>query len=107
MKEVLIHKYTKATNYRFNIDSFLLYRYHKLFFCSLMKSGKKLKAFNLFNKLKFKLKLLENLPPLDVFLTAMFRITPCVLLYAKQIANITYGVPLYISENKRFTYATK
>lgn len=107
MKEVLIHKYTKATNKRFDIDSFLLYRYHKLFFCSLMKSGKKLQAFHLFNKLKYKLKLLEKIPPLEIFLTAMFRITPSVLLYAKKMANITYGVPLYISENKKFTYATK
>ena len=66
-----------------DLYTYLWYRYHKLFFHSLITKGNKLRAFNLFIDLKQNLKLKENIDPFYVFLVAMIKITPEILLFPK------------------------
>ena len=56
------------------------FRYHNLFFCSLISKGKKLKAFQFFLLLKSSLKTRENNDPYNVFVIALMNITPQVFL---------------------------
>lgn len=90
-------------------DFFMYYffRYHRIFFGSLIFKGRKLWAFNFFNKLKVSLKLREKIEPNLTFFFAMIKITPNVLLFPYKIGGKVQGVPLPISWKKKFTYATK
>ena len=59
---------------------YLGFRYHNLFFCSLINDGKKLKAFNFLLKLKYNLKIKEITDPYNIILISFMNITPEVFL---------------------------
>lgn len=87
--------------------NFHFYRYHRIFFGSLIFKGNKINAFNLFNKLKNLLKLNFNKDPNFLFLLSLSQITPNVLLFPLKIGGKLQGVPLPISWKKKWTYTTK
>lgn len=92
---------------QFDYISYMHFRYHTLFFKSLVFRGRKLWAFNFFIGLKYQLKLREKVNPFWVFLVALMKITPDFLLFPKKFAGRVSGVPLPISEVKQYTFATK
>jgi len=81
----------------FNFFVYFFFRYHRIFFGSLIFKGRKLWAFNFFNNLKYQLKLRERLEPNLVFFFSLVKITPNVLLFPFKIGGKVEGVPLAIS----------
>jgi len=90
-----------------NFFVYYFFRYHRIFFGSLIFRGRKLWAFNFFNKLKIELKNREKIEPNLTFFFSMLKITPNVLLFPYKIGGKVQGVPLPISWKKKLTYATK
>jgi len=95
----------RKINYNFFV--YFFFRYHRIFFGSLIFCGKKLWAFNFFNKIKYELKQKEHIEPNLIFLFALVKITPNVLLFPYKIGGKTEGVPLAISWQKKLIFATK
>ena len=87
--------------------NFHFFRYHRIFFGSLIFKGYKLKAFSLFNKLKHLLKQNFKKDPNFIFLLSLCQITPNILLFPFKIGGKVQGVPLSISWKKKWTFATK
>lgn len=85
----------------------LWYRYNLIFFSSLIFSGRKLFAFNLFVKVKDGLKRKEQMDTYRAFLTAMMMVTPSVTLLPIKMGGRSIGVPLPIRERKRITMGVK
>jgi len=81
--------------------------YHSVFFGSLIFRSKKLRAFNFFLKLKLNLKLNSNLDPYLIFLIAMLKITPKVVLKSRWIGGKPKGVPFPLNERKQVMFANK
>jgi small subunit ribosomal protein S7 len=81
--------------------------YHSVFFGSLIFCGKKLRAFNFFLQLKFSLKLNSDLDPYLIFLIAMLKITPKVILKSKWIGGKPKGIPFPLDEKKQVMFANK
>jgi len=81
--------------------------YHSIFFGSLIFQGKKLRAFNFFLKLKLSLKLNSDLDPYLVFLIAMLKITPKVILRPRWIGGKPKGIPFPLNEKKQVMFANK
>lgn len=102
-------KHYKKDTYKLNYDhySYYAYRYHRIFFGSLIFRGRKIWAFNFFLNLKYELKKREQLDPLLVFIIALFKVTPNVLLCPLKVSGSVSGVPLPIHERKKFTFASK
>jgi len=86
---------------------FHFFRYHRIFFGSLIFKGNKLNAFNNFNFLKSLLKQKFKKDPNFIFLLSLCQITPNILLFPFKIGGKLQGVPLSISWRKKWTYATK
>ncbi len=86
---------------------FIYYRYKRLFFGSLIKTGNKLKAYNFLLKLKNKLKLKEKIEFHIIFIFSLLKITPHIILSYLKIGGMKQGVPLFISWRKKITYAVK
>lgn len=86
---------TRKKTYNFFV--YFFFRYHRIFFGSLIFQGRKLWAFNFLNNLKFQLKLKEKLEPNLVFFFSLVKITPNVLLFPFKIGGKVEGVPLAIS----------
>jgi len=91
----------------YNFFNYLFFKYHRIFFGSLIFNGKKLWAFNLFLKLKYNLKIKEGVEPNLLFFFSMINISPTVLLFPLKIGGKVEGVPLPISLNKKLIFATK
>jgi ribosomal protein S7 len=104
---VYLHYKLIPKQYWIKFFLFHFYRYHKIFFCSLIFKGNKLWAFTFFNKLKLILKLKFKKDPNFLFLISMCQITPSVLLFPFKIGGKIQGVPLPISWRKKWTFATK
>lgn len=100
----LITKHT-LYNCKFDYHSYLWFRYHRLFFCSLIQRGRKLWAFKFFGDVKYKIKSIEKGDPFLIFTAAMVKITPGVLLTPYKLGGMVYGVPIPISERKQYTFA--
>lgn len=81
--------------------------YNNLFFKSLIVSGKKMKAFNIFVILKYSLKLEENYDPYYVFLISMMRLSPEFVLSALKLSGIIYWLPAPITLKKKVTLSVK
>lgn len=92
---------------RFDYYPYLWYRYHKLFFGSLIFRGRKLWAFKFFLNLKYELKIREGIDAFWVFLLAMMQITPDMLLFPKKLGGVIHYVPMPIGERKQYTFAIK
>lgn len=85
----------------------LWYNFHQKFYGSLISKGKKAKAFNIFLKIKKGLKAHEKFDPFLVFLVAMIRISPTIILLPLKASGVTQGVPFPINEKKKVTFAIK
>jgi len=97
--------YKKKQTY--NFFNYYLYRYNRIFIGSLIKRGRKIWAFNFFLKFKYELKKLEKFDPNMIFLFALIKITPTILLCPYKIGGKKEGVPLPISINKKMTFVAK
>ena len=104
IKHILIKKST-LYHKKFEYHSYVWFRYHKLFYGSLIQRGRKLWAFNFFNNVKYKLKILSKSDPFWVFLLSMMKITPVVFLVPLKLSGTVHGVPVPISERKQYTFA--
>lgn len=102
----LNYKLQKKKNW-IKFFNFHFFRYHRIFFGSLIFKGNKLKAFKQFNELKCLLKYKFKKDPNFIFLLALCQITPNILLYPFKIGGKIQGVPLSISWRKKWTFATK
>lgn len=85
----------------------LWFRYNITFFGSLIFSGKKLNAFNMFVKVKQGLKMRELADPSKSFLVSMMMVTPNVYLLPLKLGGRSVGVPMPISEKKKITMGVK
>jgi len=102
-------RHYKRENFKFEIN-FLIYiffRFHRTFFGSLIKRGRKLWAFNFFNRIKSQLKLKAFAEPNNVFFSAVLRIAPSVLIFPYKIGGKFREVALPITWYKKVIFATK
>lgn len=83
------------------MQNFYFFKYHCCLFGSLIKHGKKFRAFTFFNKLKYELKLKENIEPNIIIFLAMLKLTPSVLLFPIKVGGQLQKVPLPISWKKK------
>lgn len=103
----MIHYKKLKRKLYYNMQNFYFFKYHSCFLGSLIFRGKKIWAFNFFNRLKYQLKLKENIEPNVVFFLAMLKITPNVLLFPLKIGGKLEKVPMPISWKKKVIFATK
>lgn len=102
--------YTKKStlyNEKYDYYSYLWFRYHNIFVGSLIRRGRKLWTWNFSCDLNFKIKQMEGVDPFWLFLTAMVKITPSIILFPFKMGGAVHGVPMPISERKRYTFAVK
>jgi small subunit ribosomal protein S7 len=85
----------------------LWFRYHTVFFGSLISSGNKLRAFNMFVLIKQGLKLKELIDPVKSFLVSMMMITPNIYLLPLKLGGRSVGVPMPITEKKKVTMGVR
>lgn len=85
----------------------LWFRYHKLFFGSLIFEGRKLGAFNTLASVRRGLKLKESVDPFRAFLVSMMMVTPHIVLLPLRMGGRTVGVPMPITEKKKVTVGVK
>jgi len=76
-------------------------------FGSLIFRGRKLTAFKMMLNIKARLKEKEGVEPSLIFLVAMLRITPEIMLRFVKMGGSRQGVPAPISSKKRITFAVK
>lgn len=106
-KKRYIYKNVHINKFPTKKNDYLEYRYHRLFFGSLIQRGRKLWAFAFLIDLKSKLKKRLLLDPNKILHSALLKITPQLLLIPKKIGSTTYGVPVYIGLRKQLTFAVK
>lgn len=82
----------------------LWFRYHSVFFGSLIFSGNKLRAFKMFLLIKQGLKHRELTDPVKSFLVAMMMITPNIYLLPLKLGGRSVGVPMPITEKKKLLW---
>jgi ribosomal protein S7 len=108
-----MNKFIKASkNKVFNLKMqksvfYYWFKYHQLFFHSLIWRGRKLFAFNFFIKVKQELKLREESDPSLVLFVALLKITPEVILFPQRRAGVVHMVPMPITIKKQITYSIK
>ncbi len=85
----------------------LWFKYHNLFFGSLIFKGNKLRAFNLFLDIKKEMKNLEFFDPYYTFLVSLMKVTPNIILMPIKLGGSSYGIPMPITESKRITFGIK
>jgi len=105
----MVYKHYKLIKRKrnYNFFNYLFYRYHRIFFGSLIFKGRKLWAFNIFFRLKYNIKIKEGVEPNLLFFYSMLNISPTVLLFPLKIGGKVQGVPLSISISKKLIFATK
>src|SRR2546423_9640923 len=79
----------------------LYFNYHFVYFHYLMVRGLKLRAFNIFIKIKKELKKFEDFDPSFVFLISMINITPSLMIRTFERGGSTYEIPLPIKYWKK------
>jgi len=92
---------------RFDYHHFLHYKYHSLFFGSIIQHGRKLWAFDFFIRLKQQLKYREGIDSYWILLISLIKITPSLLLFPLKLGGVIQGVPLAITERKQYIFAVK
>lgn len=107
MKYSLIFNKNQKYLKQYDLYSYLWFRYHRLFFKSLIFRGRKLWAFKFFISLKYELKNRENIDPFWILLVSLMKVTPEILLYPKKLGGKINWVPLPIGERKQYTFAVK
>jgi hypothetical protein len=78
VSKVILKRRIQLVNHDFYFHNWFCY--HISFFGSLIFHGKKLSAFGFFLRLKYELKLRELNDPYLIFLVAMMKVTPKILL---------------------------
>ena len=96
-----------AYSERFDYYSYISFRYHRLFFKSLIFKGNKLRAFNIYCQVKFKIKLREQTNPFWAILMAFLNIAPNFMVYPIKLGGQIQKVPLPITPRKQYTFAVK
>jgi len=79
----------------------LWFNYHLVFFHYLMLRGLKLRAFNIFLKIKKELKYREDFDPSFVFLISMLTITPSLMIRTFERRGSIYQIPLPVTYWKK------
>jgi len=92
---------SEKKNFVFNFFTYIFFRYHRIFFGSLIWRGRKLWAFKFFSKIKYELKLKEVIEPNYLFFLSLIKISPNVLIFPYRIGGKFQGVPLPISWYKK------
>lgn len=102
-------KHYKRENWKFEVNFFirLFFRFHRTFFGSLIKRGRKLWAFNFSIKIKINFKKIMPVNPNAVFFYTVTKISPCVLIFLYRIGGKFREVALNISWYKKIIFATK
>jgi len=85
----------------------LLYMYSNLFYKVLLKRGRKIWAYKFFIKVFFYLKKSENFNPTYLFLVAMLKISPKVLLKSLKLGVNTKMIPAPISIKSQMSFSVK
>ena len=98
---------SEKKNFVFNFFTYIFFRYHRIFFGSLIWRGRKLWAFKFFSKIKYELKLKEVIEPNYLFFLSLIKISPNVLIFPYRIGGKFQGVPLPISWYKKIIFGTK
>lgn len=106
-QSIFLNSKTQKYIRRFDYHAYLWYKYHKLFFGSIIFRGRKLWAFNFCLRLKYELKLREGVDPFWVFLIAVMQLTPDMLLFPRKMGGMIQFIPMPISERKQYTFAIK
>lgn len=97
-----IYLFLDSTRYEF-----LFFSYNSAFFKLLIGAGAKIRAFNLFVQLKYKLKVEEDFDPYIIFLVSMMKISPQFTLSALKLSGVVYWVPIPIFLRKKITLSIK
>lgn len=92
---------------RFEYYSYNIFRYHRLFFKSLIFRGNKLRAFKIYCQVKLQIKLRERINPFGALFMALLRITPDLMVYPLKLGGQIQRVPLPITPKKQYTFAVK
>lgn len=100
-------KKDKSLKSGYNYSFYVWYNFHYSFFRTLIKRGLIIKAFNRFILIKEGLKQKEKEDPYIIFLTAMVKIAPSVFVKLLQGRGKKKGIPLPISDRKRFTFGAR
>lgn len=105
MKSLFVFNKNQKYSRRFDYFDYFAYRYHRLFFRSLIFRGRKLWAFNFLLNLKYELKIREKIEPFWVFLISLLKITPDLIAFPLKLGGSVQSVPMPITERKQFTFA--
>lgn len=103
-KNIFIFDKNRLYSKKYDYNSYIWYRSHKLFFGSLIFKGKKIWAFNFFLNLKAELKKREQIDPFWLLLISFMKIMPEIMLFPRKLGGRVQGVPLPISERKQYTF---
>ncbi len=87
--------------------SLLLYSYFNLFYKVILKRGRKIWAYKFLLKIFFYLKRLENFNPTYIFLVAMLKISPKVMLKSLKLGVNTKMIPAPISIKNQMSFSVK
>jgi len=87
--------------------SLLLYSYSNLFYKVILKRGRKIWAYKFLLKIFFYLKRLENFNPTYIFLVAMLKISPKVMLKSLKLGVNTKMIPAPISIKNQMSFSVK
>jgi len=100
------NKYHKFIN-RYEYYPYLFFRYHNLFFHSLIFRGRKMWAFKCLNNLKYELKIRKKCDPYWILLISWLHISSDIYLFPKKYGSQVQYLPLWIYEHKRYTFFYK
>lgn len=106
-KGLSVHKYWFRKSFCGAFNDQVIFRYHRLFFGSLITHGKKLSALTFLINLKYVLKRKLSIDPNFIIYSSLLKITPYLLLKPKKIGSSVYGVPMYISLRNQITFSVK
>lgn len=90
-----------------NFYEYLWFCYHSKFFGSLISHGRKTTAFHFLLRFKELLKAKEFFDIYYLFLIAMMRITPSLVIRFRRMGAAMKGVPFPLSAPKKITFAVK
>lgn len=106
-KRRYLYKNWNIQNISGDQDNFCIFRYHRLFFGSLIKRGRKDWALKFLIETKFQLKKRLHIDPNFILHASLLKITPHMFLIPKKMGSSVYGVPVSISFRKQLTFSVK
>jgi ribosomal protein S7 len=85
----------------FNYCHYVWFAYFSSFFGSIIFKGNKLAAFNVLQRMRCRLKLIEGFDSYLVFLAGVLKLMPTILLRSMRQGVLSKGVPMEITERKQ------